>query len=73
MLISTMTNVNIQGDLNKVLFCSGMFSYKAANEYAQKVFDVLYKAFNNYKENENEPNNNSSADEIAKFKKIFFI
>lgn len=70
-LISTMTNLNIQGDLNKVLFCSGMFSYKDANQYAQEVFNVLYKAFNEFKEKgeENAPSI-STADEIAKFKKL---
>ena len=73
-LISTMTNANIQGDLNKVLFCSGMFSYKKANQYAQEVFNVLYKAFNEFKEkgeeNISNTSNISSADEIAKFKKL---
>ncbi len=73
-LISTMTNANIQGDLNKVLFCSGMFSHKKANQYAQEVFNVLYKAFNEFKEkgeeNISNVSNISSADEIAKFKKL---
>lgn len=70
-LISTMTNLNIQGDMNKVLFCSGMFSYKKANQYAQEVFDVLYKAFNAFKEKgEENIATISSADEIAKFKKL---
>ena len=71
-LISIMTNENIQGDLNKVLFCSGMFSYRNANDYAHEVFRVLYKAFNEYKEKgENIVIDSiSSADEIAKFKKL---
>ena len=70
-LISTMTNLNIQGDLNKVLFCSGMLSFKKANQYAQEVFDVLYKAFNAFKEKgEENIATISSADEIAKFKKL---
>ncbi len=67
-LISTMTNLNIQGDMNKVLFCSGMFSYKKANQYAQEVFDVLYKAFK--EKGEENIAAISSADEIAKFKKL---
>lgn len=37
-LISTMTNLNIPGDMNRVLFCNGMFSYKKANQYAQEIF-----------------------------------
>ncbi len=71
-LISTRTNIGIQGDLNKVLFCSGMFSYKNANEYAQEVFNTLYKAFNDFKEKDEVNDNNtiSSADEILKFKKL---
>lgn len=70
-LISTMTNADILGDLNKVLFCSGMFSYKAANEYAQDVFNVLYKAFKDFKD-KGEPvtSSVSVADEIVKFKKL---
>ena len=64
-------NVTIQGDLNKVLFCSGMFSYKDANEYAKGVFSVLYKAFTEYKEKgENNDSSVSAADEIVKFKKL---
>lgn len=71
-LISTRTNIGIQGDLNKVLFCSGMFSYKNANEYAQEVFNTLYKAFNDFKEKDEVNDNNtiSSADEILKYKKL---
>lgn len=70
-LISTMTNRDIQGDLNKVLFCSGLLSYKKANQYAQEVFNVLYNAFNAFKENgEENISTVSSADEIAKFKKL---
>lgn len=70
-LVSTMTNVSIQGDMNKILFCSGMFSYKKANEYAKEVFDVLYKAFNDYKERgEVSSNPISSADELKKYKEL---
>ena len=67
-LISTRTNIGIQGDLNKVLFCSGMFSYKNANEYAQEVFNTLYKAFNDFKEKDEVNNNNTISSE---YKKLF--
>jgi len=69
-LISTKTNISIQGDLNKILFCSGMFSYKKANNCAQEIFEVLYNAFKNYKENEETENKNSPADEIKKYKQL---
>lgn len=79
-LLSAMTNVTIQGDMNKILFCSGMFSYKKANDYAKSVFDVLYGAFNDFKENSevienvglgnNAQNNYSCADELKKFKDL---
>ena len=71
-LVSTTTNLSIQGDLNKVLFCSGMFSYKKANEYAKSVFDVLYNTFNNYKENGETATTPtvSTADEIKKYKDL---
>lgn len=71
-LIGTTTNLSIQGDLNKILFCSGMFSYKKANEYAKEVFEVLYNTFKSYKENGETSNTTtvSSADEIKKYKDL---
>lgn len=71
-LLSKMTNASIQGDLNKILFCSGMFSYKTANEFAKHVYEVLYKAFIEYKEYiENMSENKvSTADEIKKYKDL---
>ena len=48
-----------------------MFSYKKANEYAKEVFDVLYKAFNDYKENGETSNHTiSNADELKKYKEL---
>jgi mRNA degradation ribonuclease J1/J2 len=72
-LISTATNFNIQGDLNKILFCSGIFSYKAANEYAKEVFNVLYKAYTEYKDKGEQSSVNStisSAEELKKFAEL---
>ena len=73
-ILSTTTNLSIQGDLNKILFCSGMFSYKNANTFAKSVFDVLYPTFTNYKENSEQTNvtsnTPSAADEIKKYKEL---
>lgn len=68
-----MTNATILGDINKILFCSGMFSYKSANKYAKEVFDVLIKSFKEYKEKNEyngESTNLSTADEIKKYKDL---
>jgi len=73
-LISMTTNFNIQGDINKILFCSGMFSYKNANNFAKEVFDVLYKAFTDYKDNGEPSLSNvgiSSAEELKKYSELF--
>lgn len=72
LLVGTTTNVGIQGDMNKILFCSGMFSYKAANEFSKEVYNVLYKTFIDYKQKGEETSNSSfsEADEISKFKDL---
>jgi hypothetical protein len=73
-MISLSTNLNIVGDINKIVFCSGMFSYRPANSYAMDFFNVLYSAFKSYREND-EPQKvstlNSSADELKKFADLF--
>jgi hypothetical protein len=68
-MISFETNSNIVGDINKIVFCSGMFSYKEANSFSEKVFNDLYAAFSSFKESGETSNKSelSPADEIKKF------
>lgn len=66
-------NLNAMNDTNRILFCSGMFSFGRTNEYAESIGQIIRTAFNNYKNNDvvkvSNPTN-SAADEILKFKKL---
>ena len=64
-------------DRNRVNFCSGMFSYKEANEFAKIAYAEIKNAFEEYKKNAEQGNTASSngspvssADEIRKFKEL---
>lgn len=66
-------NLNAMNDTNRILLCGGMFSYSAANEFANSLGSKINRAFDEFKNNENEVENNSSfsvADEIKKFKDL---
>lgn len=68
-LPSFSTNSNIVGDINKLVFCSGMFSYKEANTFAERLFSAIYESFSKFKEvGENSTKAEfSSADELKKY------
>jgi len=61
-------------DRNRINFCSGTFSYAAANDFMKKAFIEIKSAFEQYKQAPAEPvsttivNERSDADEILKFK-----
>ena len=64
-------------DMNKIPFCSGLYSYSAANEYAQSLCMDIKKAMNEYRENAEKEEADSTnqiqlsvADEIKKFKEL---
>lgn len=64
-------------DINRIMFCSGMFSYKPANNYVKSLYLDVKKAFDEYKTNESkyavDSRKNSTiscADEIKKFKEL---
>lgn len=62
-------------DNNRVNFCSGMFSYKDANEFAKQAYVEIKKAFEDYKATPIETTTNaipqaSGADEIKKYKEL---
>lgn len=69
-------NLNAMNDTNRILFCSGMFSFARTNSYVQDVFNDISKAFNDYKDHaeELECSNQqpafSGADEIKKYKDL---
>jgi hypothetical protein len=64
-------NKNAMNDTNRILFCSGMFSFGKTNEFADSVASEIRTGFDNYKTNSDEKEtaqNLSAADEIKKFK-----
>ena len=66
-------NRNAMNDTNRILFCSGMFSFGKTNDFANSVGTEIRAAFENYKNNdvvEVTGSTNSAADEILKFKNL---
>lgn len=74
---ASMQNRNAMNDTNRILFCSGMFSFGKTNEFANWVGAEIRAVFEYYKSNEaaaaasqvNGPAY-SAADEIMKFKNL---
>lgn len=70
-------NINAMNDTNRILFCSGMFSFAKTNAFAETVYNEVYKAFTNYQEHKEELEEAkgqgavSIADELKKFKELF--
>ncbi len=70
---SSSQNLNAMNDTNRILFCSGMFSFGKTNDFATSVGTEIRKAFEKYKNNdivEVTGATNSVADEILKFKNL---
>ena len=66
-------NLNAMNDTNRILFCSGMFSFGKTNDFAVSVGTEIRKAFESYKNNdviEVTGSISSSADEILKYKNL---
>jgi len=42
-------NLNAMNDTNRILFCSGMFSFGKTNDFADSVAKEIQEAFLNYK------------------------
>ena len=66
-------NFNAMNDTNRILFCSGMFSFRKTNDFAISVGTEIRKAFDKYKNNdvvEVTGATSSSADEILKYKNL---
>lgn len=70
-----MQNRNAMNDTNRILFCSGMFSFGKTNEFAGAVANDIREVFENYREHSEDADNNqdqvfSAADELKKFKEL---
>lgn len=71
---SNLTSLN---DMNKIPFCSGMFSYAEANNYAKSIYLEIKAAMDEFQAQQNEEtpttvvqSNVSAADELIKFKNL---
>ena len=70
-----MQNLNAMNDTNRILFCSGMFSFSKTNDFATSVANEIRAAFENYKNNDVVEVTGaapafSAADELKKFKEL---
>ena len=67
-------NRNAMNDTNRILFCSGMFSFSKTNDFANSVLTEIRAAFENYKDNIGTEAAGSAAlsaaDELKKFKEL---
>ncbi len=67
-------NLNAMNDTNRILFCSGMFSFSKTNDFANPIANEIREAFENYKNNDvvevNAVSIVSAADELKKFKEL---
>ncbi|MBE6760548.1 MAG: SHOCT domain-containing protein [Ruminococcaceae bacterium] len=66
-------NLNAMNDTNRILFCSGMFSFGKTNDFANYVGAEIRAVFEKYKNNDSVEvvgSANSAADEILKFKNL---
>lgn len=70
--LGAMQNRNAMNDTNKILFCSGMFSFGKTNDFADSVASEIKKVFENFRESPDvvSAQVSSSADEIKKFKSL---
>lgn len=71
---SNLTSLN---DMNKIPFCSGMFSYAEANNYAKSVYLEIKAAMDEFQSQQSNESsstviqsNVSAADELIKFKNL---
>ena len=67
-------NQNAMNDTNRILFCSGMFSFAKTNSFAETIADQIREAYNHYQDTAEVvsavPAGISSADELKKYKEL---
>jgi len=72
--LGALQNQNAMNDTNRILFCSGMFSFGKTNEFANSVAIDIKKAYEHYHEalEASTPSESaiSSTDELRKYKEL---
>jgi len=72
--LGALQNQNAMNDTNRILFCSGMFSFGKTNEFANSVAIDIKKAYDHYHETLKKSvpteNSTSSTDELRKYKEL---
>lgn len=68
-------NLQTPNDVNRIPFCSGMFSYAAANEYVKGIYAEIRKVFDEYKAKDSDTDVQtvqqvSAADALKKFRDL---
>lgn len=66
-------NLTAAQDTNRILFCSGMFSFKQTNTFADSIVSEIRPIFTEYKNNDESKTVTSEisvADELKKFKDL---
>ncbi|MBQ7034417.1 MAG: SHOCT domain-containing protein [Clostridia bacterium] len=71
---ASVQNLNAMNDTNRILFCSGMFSFSKTNDFANPIANEIRAAFEEYKNNDvvevSGTTAVSAADELKKFKDL---
>lgn len=72
--LASSQNLNAMNDTNRLLFCSGMFSFAKTNEFVDHIAADIRAVFENYRNNSEQNGTEtqplSVADEIKKFKDL---
>ena len=73
--VISVNNLQMLNDVNRIPFCSGMFSYATANEYVKGIYADIIKVFDEYKAKDSNADVQpvqqvSAADELKKFKEL---
>ena len=64
-------NINAMNDTNRILFCSGMFSFDKTNAFAEMIKNEILTAFENYQELKDEKEKQTdNTEELLKYKKL---
>lgn len=70
----SLQNQNAMNDTNRILFCSGMFSFAKTNAFAETIADQIREAYNQYQTTAEAvnavPTGISVADELKKYKEL---
>jgi len=73
--LSMQQNMQAMKDTNRIIFCSGMFSFEKTNQFVQPIAEEIKEIFGKFKEDESAGRDTaiqplSEADELMKFKAL---